>query len=120
MTQSPIGSGVRESPDIHIYLAAQTPFHLVVGLYNSAQLSHLLFGQCMSTGLGIYPCLCYNFAGRTLTDPIDIGESDCDPLIPGQIYTCNTCQLGSPSFILVAVYALGFAYKSREQPHGAE
>jgi hypothetical protein len=92
MTQTPVGARVHETPDIRIYLTAQTTFNFVIGLNNGTQLAHLFFGQRMGARVRFNPCLFYNLAGHGLADPVDVGESNLEPLISGQIYACNTCQ----------------------------
>ena len=97
MAHSAVAADLLEALDVKLHLTAKLTFNAVVA-DGIAQQLYLLFGQFADTDIRVDACRVEDFVAAWATNPVDIGEGDCDPLITRNIDTFNTSHLVSISY----------------------
>jgi hypothetical protein len=92
MAQSPVAPQIHESLDVHGNFGAQFTFHLNLTVNGLTNVVDFGIRQIVGKGIGINVQLFQNFVRSGPPDPVNVGQSDLNPLAPGQVYTRNTCQ----------------------------
>ena len=95
MPQAAVAADLGQALDVKRGLTAQVTFHDVAVVDALTQLGFFLIGEVFYSGVGVDPgCLQYLVCAGS-ADTIDIGETDLDSLVLGQVnagYTCHTFQ----------------------------
>ena len=78
--------------DIQSNLTAQVAFHHVALVDGLTKLGFVGLGQILHAGVGVDPSLRQDVLGALSANTVDIGQTDFDSLILGQVNTGNTCH----------------------------
>src|SRR5215218_8882447 len=84
-----VGPCVYESPDVLVDLAPQVAFDLDVLVYVGPDPSDLALGQVPHLRIRIDLGFAADLLRRRTAHTIDVGKPYLDPLLPGEVYSCN-------------------------------
>src|SRR4051794_5581268 len=79
-------------------LAAQIALDLDVGVDVGAELRDLVVGEVADLRVGRQAELGCDLARRRITDAVDVGQPDLEPLLIREIDSGDACQVTSPAF----------------------
>ena len=101
--------------DIQGNLTAQVAFHHVALVDGFTKLGFVGLGQILDAGVGVDPSLRQDVLGALSANTVDIGQTDFDSLILGQVNTGNTCHTLKHLHFLLSPDA-ACAWDSRRSP----
>src|SRR5581483_9552238 len=90
--QTAVRADLREALDRLGPLAAEIAFDLIVRVDVVAQLRDLVLGQVADLDVTRQPERVGDLLRRRLTDSVDVGEPDLEPLLVRQVHACDTCH----------------------------
>src|ERR687896_213489 len=108
---APVGPDVYEPPDVLVDLAPEVSLDLQVLVHVGPYGADLALGQVPDLRVRIHAGLGEDLPRGRTADPVDVGEADLDPLLPGQVYT------GYPRHLSPASACGGGSYRSPARPH---
>ena len=109
MTQTTVAADFAQPLNVHADFTAQVTLDDVAMLDGFTQLSFLILGQILNTGVGIDLSDLQNLGSASRSDAVDISQCNFDSLIAGKVNTRNTCHiLSAPPISLVSACAWGF------------
>ena len=82
--------------DVLLDFPPQVPFDLEVRLDVTADPGHLVVGEVTDPGAGVDAGLVAHTSGAGEADPVDVGQPDLEPLVPGKVNACDTCHSDHP------------------------
>src|ERR687893_152145 len=85
----PVGPCVYESPDVLLRLSPQVALDLTVLVYVGPYPGDLALGQIPHLRVGIYLGFAADLPRRGTANTVDVGKPYLDPLLPGEVYSCN-------------------------------
>jgi hypothetical protein len=88
MTQTAIRTDLLKALDVLRTLTAKVSLDLA-GLDGLAELHGLVLGQILDLGVGVHPDFLQDRSGGGISDSVDVGESDHDTLVEGEVYSCD-------------------------------
>jgi hypothetical protein len=108
MPQAAVASDLHESLYIHGNRLAQIPFNHPIPLYDIAHPHNLVFGEIFYLGVDIYESFLADLGRPALSNSIDIGQTDLNPLAQRQIDSRNSSQCVPPwSSLSLLVFGIG-------------
>src|ERR671913_1193244 len=84
-----VGSCVYEPPDVLVDLAPQVTLNLDVLVYVGPDPSDLSLGQVPHLRVRIDLGIAADLPRRRTANTVDVGKAYLDPLLPGEVYSCN-------------------------------
>ena len=115
MTGAAVAADLGQPLDIQGNLTAQVAFHHVALVDGFTKLGFVGLGQILDAGVGVDPSLRQDVLGALSANTIDIGQTDFDSLILGQVNTGNTCHTLKHLHFLLSPDA-ACAWDSRRSP----
>jgi hypothetical protein len=100
MPDSAVAPDVHQSLDVHLGLASERTFNLVLGCDDRTDALHLVVIQVANFLAGIHSRLRQNGKRRCPTDPGDVGQADFRAFLFGQINSRNTSHACAPPLAL--------------------
>ena len=98
MPHTAVASDFGQALDVKCCLAAQVAFHDVTVINAFTQFVFFFFGQIFYSGIGIDPCLFEDLGCAGSANTVDIGETDLNSLVLGQVNAGYTCHIFLSSF----------------------
>src|SRR5688500_2007784 len=92
VTQSAVAADVHQPLDVHVHFLPQRALDLEVLLDDLAQLVHVRIRKRMDAGIRVDSRLAQDLLRRGPADPVDVRETDFDPLLAGKIDSGDTCH----------------------------
>ena len=92
MADAAVAADLHQTLDVQRHIAALVAFHDQVMVDILTDLSLVLLGHILYTGIRIDAGGGENVVGSLTADAVDIGECDFHPLFSGQVYTSNSCH----------------------------
>jgi hypothetical protein len=93
MAQSAIATEVHQPLDIHRDLPTQVALDRVIPIDQLTDAQHVIVSQLMDTPLGRNANCAADLKGLGSADPMDVSESDRDPLLIGDVDTRDARHL---------------------------
>ena len=87
MSDSAIAVNFNQTLDVEVYLTTKLTFNLVVVFDLVTKLRDIVLCKVLCSGVGIDSGLCQNILGALQTDSVNVGKSDLNALVIGNIYT---------------------------------
>ena len=106
MTHAAVAADLGQALDIKRGLAAQVALHDVVVVDALTQLCFFLFGEVFDSGVGVNSGCLENLVCAGSADTVDIGETDLDSLVLGQVNAGYTCHIIRSSFRIIVPHSL--------------
>jgi hypothetical protein len=119
MAQSPIAPQIHETLDVHGNFGAQFTLDLNLAVNGFSDVVDFDIRQIVRKGIGINFQLLQNFVRCGPSYSIDVGQSDLNPLAPGQVYTRNTCQSLSSCKMTALTLSLFVPFIFADDPNNA-
>jgi hypothetical protein len=99
VAKPPIGADLGEALDRLRALPAQVALDLEARVDVGAELRDLVVGQVLDLLVGIEAELLADLLRGRLTDPVDVGQADLEPLLIRKVDAGDTCHVAaSPAF----------------------
>ena len=93
MANTPVASDVHEPLDVHGHLRAKSAFDLEAPLDGPPEAVDVVVGQILRPPGRIHATGVDNLLGPGPSDPVDVRQSDLDPLPARKIDTCYSCHV---------------------------
>ena len=99
MAHTAVAADLSQTLDVQGHLAAQIALHGVALVNGLTELGLIGLRQVLHAGVGVDACLRQDVLCALSANTIDIGQTDLDSLILGQVNTGNSCHtLKAPPF----------------------
>jgi len=112
-----VAPDVHETLDVHGDLGAQRAFDLEAALDLAAKTIYVIITEVLSTNVGIDSRGGQDLAGTSVSDSVDVGESDLDALAARQIDTRNTSHGLSLTLLVLRIAAADDAHDATSADH---
>jgi len=96
MPQPAVASDFHQPFNIHGNRFTEIPFDHSISLYDIAHTHNLVFREIFYLGVDIDKSLLADLGCPALSNSIDIGQSDLDPLVQREIDSCDSSQCVPP------------------------
>ena len=93
MTHTAIAADLSQTLDVQRHLTAQVTLHHIALVDGFTKLGFVGLGQILHAGVGVDTSLRQDVLGALSANTVDIGQTDFDSLLTGQVNTSNTCHL---------------------------
>jgi hypothetical protein len=92
MSQPAVAADVHETLDVHGLLGAERALDLELALDLPPKTVDVLVAQILGAEVGTDPARLDDLLRARLPDPVDVGQSDLDPLAAREVDACDTCH----------------------------
>ena len=122
MTDAAVAADFDKALDVQRNFAAKIAFHLDIVVDILSELVDVRFGEIAHARIGVHAACGNDITRGFAADAINIGQANLHALVSGQVYTRNTCHMGSTPPEKIALLLM---YQSRRiarqrrpcQPH---
>ena len=92
MTHAAVAADLDETLDVHSGLTPEVALYLEVLIDVFPEKIDIVLGKIPYANVGINAGFRQDLLGSGETDTVDVGKTDFNTLVPGQIYATNTCH----------------------------